>query len=100
MENDCLYHLGLCKENAMEFSQVKYVCIGGTDQITICEIIKGWLNYGLSIIIKSTQTQIKMESVEVIKFYFEDEIIEMEKSKLQKYQDTAFEAFLSGRHDI
>jgi len=31
METDCLYHLGLDKENAANFSQVKYVCIGGTN---------------------------------------------------------------------
>lgn len=31
MDSDCLYHLGLCKENAEDFSQVKYVCIGGTN---------------------------------------------------------------------
>lgn len=31
MENDYLYHLGLGKENALDFSHVKYVCIGGTN---------------------------------------------------------------------
>ena len=31
METDCLYHIGLVKEDAIDFSQVKYVCIGGTN---------------------------------------------------------------------
>jgi uridine phosphorylase len=31
MEDDCLYHLGLNKENAVDYSNVKYVCIGGTN---------------------------------------------------------------------
>jgi len=31
MTDDCLYHLGLVKENASKFSDVKYVCIGGTN---------------------------------------------------------------------
>lgn len=31
MKDDCLYHLGLVKENASRFSDVKYVCIGGTN---------------------------------------------------------------------
>ena len=31
MENDYLYHLGLGKENATDYSNVKYVCIGGTN---------------------------------------------------------------------
>lgn len=31
MDSDCLYHLGLGKENAEDYSHVKYVCIGGTN---------------------------------------------------------------------
>jgi uridine phosphorylase len=28
---DFLYHLGLTKEDASNFSEIKYVCIGGTN---------------------------------------------------------------------
>lgn len=31
MDTDFLYHLGLTKEDALEFSDVEYVCIGGTN---------------------------------------------------------------------
>ena len=31
METDYLYHIGLSKENAPDFSKVKFVCIGGTN---------------------------------------------------------------------
>lgn len=30
MDQDFLYHLGLTKENASTFKDIKYVCIGGT----------------------------------------------------------------------
>jgi uridine phosphorylase len=32
MEQDFLYHLGLTKENAKSFKDIKYVCIGGTNE--------------------------------------------------------------------
>ena len=31
MSEDYLYHLGLTKENAKSFKDIKYVCIGGTN---------------------------------------------------------------------
>jgi uridine phosphorylase len=31
MDSDFLYHLGLTKEDASTFSEIKYVCIGGTN---------------------------------------------------------------------
>lgn len=31
MQTDYLYHLGLTKEDAKTFSEIKYVCIGGTN---------------------------------------------------------------------
>ena len=31
MDTDFLYHLGLTKEDAQSFSEIKYVCIGGTN---------------------------------------------------------------------
>jgi uridine phosphorylase len=31
MDDDYLYHLGLCKADAINFKTIRYVCIGGTN---------------------------------------------------------------------